>query len=344
MSLLGNIGNAFTNNLSNTVSGIGTALRLPEYGISEKINGTKIAAQPLQPGASGGFSGGGGSSFGEGVATAPDSGPAGISAQQAAANAAYAQQAGQLDLAEQRAGNQYGIAQQNVNNGYQSALDQLLGAKRNQDKVFDTTRLGQNQDYQSGRQDINQSVGNAYTGLQRLLGSRGAGNSSAASILAPYAAGQQGNIQSSNLQKTYGQNVTNLDNSVKAYNTGFENSKDDLNKQKETNLNAAQTAYNNARAQILQSRQALNPGNAASYQQQINQLLGQVDQLALKPTFTPKTPEYVAPDLQALQAGQIAPASIGGVAPGAIQQTGAFANLLGEDKKKQLVGQSPITA
>jgi len=264
--------------------------------------------------------------------------------QAAQQSAAYNQSLAQLNQAEQRAGNQYGVAQQNVNNGYQSALDQLLGAKANQDKVFDTTRLGQNQDYQSGRQDINQSVGNAYTGLQRLLGSRGAGNSSAASVLAPYAAGQQGNIQSTNLQNTYGKNVANLENSVNSYNTGFDNSKKDLETQKQSNLNAAESAYNNARAQILQSRAALNPGNANTYQQQINQLLGQVDQLALRPTFTPKTPEYVAPDLQALQAGQIAPASIGGVSPGAIQQTGAFANLLGEDKKKQLVGQSPITA
>jgi len=274
-----------------------------------------------------------------------DTGPANLNntynAQQAAATAAYNQASGQLDFAEQRAGNQYGIAQQNVNNGYQSALDQLLGAKRNQDKVFDTTRLGQNQDYQSGRQDINQSVGNAYTGLQRLLGSRGAGNSSAASILAPYAAGQQGNIQSSNLQNTYGKNVANLENSVNSYNTSFDNSRKDLDVQKQTNLNSAQTAYNNARAQILQSRAALNPGNAASYQQQINQLLGQVDQLALKPTFTPKTAEYVAPELAALQAGQIAPATLGGVSPGAVQQTGAFANLLAPEKKK-LAGQSPV--
>ena len=255
--------------------------------------------------------------------------------------AAYNQSLAQLNQAEQRAGNQYGVAQQNVNNGYQSALDQLLGAKANQDKVFDTTRLGQNQDYQSGRQDINQSVGNAYTGLQRLLGSRGAGNSSAASVLAPYAAGQQGNIQSTNLQNTYGKNVANLENSVNSYNTGFDNSKKDLETQKQTNLNAAESAYDNARAQILQSRAALNPGNAASYQQQINQLLGQVDQLALKPTFTPKTAEYVAPELAALQAGQIAPATLGGVSPGAVQQTGAFANLLAPEKKK-LAGQSPV--
>ena len=293
-------------------------------------------------------SGGAGQGGYTGYRQAPgDSGPANIASggnyggSGSTYNPAYSQTLAQLNQAEQRAGNQYNIAKQNVNNGYQSALDQLLAGKVQQDKVFATTRDAQNSDYQSGRQDINQSVGNAYTGLQRLLGNRGAGNSSAASILAPYAAGQQGNVQTNDLQNAYSKNVANLENSINSYNTNFDNSKRDLETQRQTNLNSAQSAYDNARAQILSQRAALNPGNASAYQSQINDLLNSVDRLALKPTFTPKTPEYVAPDLQALQAGQIAPATIGGVAPGAVQNTGAFANLLNPDKRK-LVGSSPI--
>ena len=288
-------------------------------------------------------SGGAGTGGFTGYRQAPgDSETAGVySGRGSTYNPAYSQTLAQLDQAEQRAGNQYNIAKQNVNNGYQSALDQLLAGKVQQDKVFETTRNAQNSDYQSGRQDINQSVGNAYTGLQRLLGSRGAGNSSAALILAPYLAAQQGNKQTSTLNKAYADNNARLENSITAYNTNFDNSKKDLETQRQTNLNSAQSAYDNARAQILSQRAALNPGNASAYQSQINDLLNSVDRLALKPTFTPKTPEYVAPDLQALQAGQIAPATIGGVAPGAVQNTGAFANLLNPDKRK-LVGSSPV--
>lgn len=264
------------------------------------------------------------------------------SAAQRAQQAALNQQLAQLDFANQRADAQLGVARTNVNNGYQSAYDQLVGQKAQQQKQFDQTKLEQNQGYQSGQQDINQSVSNAYTGLQRLLGSRGAGNSSAASILAPYAAGQQGNIQRQGLQQNYAGNQASLENAIGAYNTNWDNSVGDLNKQKETNLRAAEAAYNNAKAQILQSRQALNPGNASAYQQQINQLLGQVDQLGINPTFTPKVAEYKAPDLASYQTQQIAPAQIGGVSPGAVQNTGAFANLLAGQDKKKLVGQSPV--
>lgn len=275
--------------------------------------------------------------------TNTDSGAANLYNQQLAAQqAAYNNQLAQLDFANQRADNQYGVAQRNVNDAYGSAFKQLTDQKTNQLAQFDQTKQSQNQDYQGGRQDINQSVGNAYTGLQRLLGSRGSGNSSAASILAPYAAGLQGNIQRSGLQKTYAGNQANLTNAINSYNTNWDNSLGDLNNQKDTNLRSAESAYNNAKAQILQSRQALNPGNASAYQDQINQLLGQVDQLALKPTFTPKTAEYVAPNLAALQAGQIAAPTIGGVSPGAVQNTGAFANLLAGQDKKKLVGQSPV--
>lgn len=336
MSLLNYLGGVVTNPLG-TLGG--TVLNLPNTinGIINPVDPSKVLSHfGPNPAA--------GATSTDATLDAPATVPQGTTGGGSTYNPAYNQSLAQLNQAEQRAGNQYGVAQQNVNNGYTDAFKRLTDANDLQQQQFKDTRLGQNQDYQSGRQDINQSVGNAYTGLQRLLGSRGAGNSSAASVLAPYAAGQQGNIQSTNLQNTYGKNATLLDNSIASYNSGFDNSKKDLETQKQTNLNAAQTAYNNAKTQILQSRQALNPGNANAYQQQINQLLGQVDQLALKPTYVSEAPKYTSPELAALQAGQIAPASIGGVAPGAVQQTGAFANLLGEDKKKQLVGQSPVVA
>lgn len=267
----------------------------------------------------------------------------------AAANAAYiSQQQAAIDNQIGRAGNQFNAGNQNVLNQYNQAYQKLVNDKALAQRNYDQSKQQSQSDNIKAKANIDQSVNQTNTGLQRLLGARGAGDSSAARILAPYAAGLQGNQQRQQVQDAYGRNMFNLDQNWGDTNTQFENSFGDLGTQKESNLRANRNKYDTLLGQLYQAKGQIDPNNRASWEARANDLYNQADSLLVNPTFTPKAVNVKPVDLAKYDYTQNqAPAttSVDGqpVDPNVLQAIGPYATLIGDDKKK-LVGNTPVTA
>lgn len=207
----------------------------------------------------------------------------------AAANATYiADQNRILDEQSGRADTQFGIGNENVMNQYNAAFQKLMNDKAIAERNYNTTRTQTQQDNIEAKSSINDNVRNQYTGLQRLLGARGAGNSSAARIVAPFAAGRTGNIQRAQVQKSYGRNIGSLDTNWGDTTRQFDDSTGDLGSQKENNLRTNRSKYDEVKARILGQRASIDPNNRATYENQAKDLFNEVDQLGRNIIYTPK--------------------------------------------------------
>jgi hypothetical protein len=334
------------------IGGLGHVLGLPEMGISEALGGTGRAALDSYHSA---YPAGGNRLTPQqlldqnardaaarqndtgailGAATGPSQ--AQIAAQNAAALAAQNDSA--INSALGRLDQQGGIGNQNILNSYNSAFQQLMGGQQAANQGLANARNETMTANQTARDNIGAGVRNQNIGLQRLLGAHGAGNGSAASILAPFAAAQQGNIQRSQVQDTYGKNMNALDQSQNASDIGYKNSFGQLlndRRQKEQDL---QAGLGNSRASLLGQR-----SDAASNQAAINAILDAVTRLGLNPTFTPQTPQVKAPDLAQYNYTPTGAPQLGnaGLSDAAAQTIGPFLSLLTGQKKQN---QNPLVA
>lgn len=240
--------------------------------------------------------------------------------QQAAANAA-AQSAGLSRL-----DNQSAIGHQNILDQYTSAFQNLQNGRTNALGQYDTQRTNTTQGNINARAGIQDNVHGQISGLQRLLGAHGAGNSSAASILAPYAAAQYGNQQTANVNNTYGQNLASIDQNQNNYNTNYDNSVGQLGAQRDNQNNQLDQSILGTRAQLTNA-----PAGADIY--------NQIDNLGKNVTYTPKAVAYTDPNLAAYNYSQAGKAQVSPSNGALGASTGAFYNLLNpQDKQKQLTG------
>lgn len=109
--------------------------------------------------------------------------------------ALFDQAMGQANKGLGRLDNQLAIATSNVNNDYTTNLNRLLGAKARTERDYTQNKDDTTKDNMMARSDIDFQTGQRANSLQRLLGARGAGNSSAARTAAPYAAALEGTQQ-----------------------------------------------------------------------------------------------------------------------------------------------------
>lgn len=272
---------------------------------------------------------------------------------QAAANQAsqnlaeFDQGIGNVQSGIDRLGNQLNVGNQNIDSGYNSALNQLLQGEANTKQQYDTSKTQQTQDFVGTKNTIGGNAGNSLNGLQRLLGARGAGGSSAALFGAPQAVAQQAAQQRAGAGQAYGRNQQALDTSWNGYETGVGNSKTDLSHQRDNSRNGLQASIDTTRANLLQSLATLqgqraqasggNPVSAAQpYLDQANNYLGQADSLGLQtPTFQVQPTVYQAPTLDHYTANPFATPQTSG--NGALDQSVApyLSLLLGAQKDKQ---------
>lgn len=237
-----------------------------------------------------------------------------------------------LDAQEGRIGQQENVANQNTLSQYQSALNQLLEGKSRATRDYDYSKGQATQGNVDAKSKIDQNVGLQNQGLQRLLGARGAGNSSAARILAPYAAGLVGNQQRNDVQQAYGKNIYALGTNFGDFNTDWNRQNQGNEDWKTNQLRQNQQRAADSRLQIAQARQQLNPANAAGYAARIADLGSQIDALGQIQASPGVTAAYKAPTLT--QYGYQAAAAP--TAGNQIQQrTGAYYQLLGEDPNKE---------
>lgn len=249
-----------------------------------------------------------------------------------------------------RIGTQEQTLRQNAENSYKSAYERLVGDKTKTERDFNTTKTRAIEDNITAKSNINTSVRNQNQGLQRLLGARGAGNSSAAQILAPFAAAKVGNQQRQQVQTAYGRNMQGLDTAWGDYNKDWEESAGDLAVQRDNAITQGVAGLRQTEAGLLEAK-----GNAAvqrnqaggqsytqarsarqPYSDRIKQLIGQIDAAGAVKNFTPKTAAYKAPEIAQYTYDRFAAPTAGaGVNPGAAQQAGAYWTLLGKDEKKK---------
>ncbi len=275
-------------------------------------------------------------------------GPTGPSAQEVADETAYWND--QLQNADTQIGRldkQQSTGESNIDAAYNSAYGRLTGDKARTQRDYNTTRQRTIDENISAKGEIDTSVRNTANGLQRLLGSRGAGASSAAQILAPYAAAVQGSEQRGQVQKAFGQNLQGLDTSWKDYEDDWNTSVADLGTQRDNNKSQLLSGIAQTRADLLEAKSNAEVARAQAggagyseargarvpYTQKINDLLAQIDSYGATKSFTPKTDAYKAPELASYTYDRYAAPSAG-VNPNAAANAGAYWTLLGDEKKR----------
>jgi hypothetical protein len=255
-----------------------------------------------------------------------------------------------LDQQIGRLGGQKSIGYGNIDNSYQSAFNKLLNDKNQAQGQYDTKRNQTIQDNVETRSGINMDVGRRLKGLQQLFGNRGGGNSSWSTLLAPFASAQVGNQQLGQVQKTYGRNLSALDQGWDNTNRQFDSSfgslasdRDQRRRDLEGGFAQTEAGLQEQKAQAeVQKRQAAGAGykDASAmrvpYQNRINQLLGIIDQSSQQKAFTPNVVDYQAPNLEQYNYNRYTPETAGStVGQSALNAVGPFWNLL-KDKKQQL--------
>lgn len=209
------------------------------------------------------------------------------------------------------------VGDENINNSYNSALNRLLGSQAQAQRDYDTTKNQTTQDNINARNDITTSVGRQANSAQRYLGSRGAGNSTAARIAAPYAAAVQGTQQLRQVGDAFQRNMQGLDTNFSDYQTGVQQSRQDLDQNVFQNRQALKANVAEKRANLLSQLAGLNSnrslaagGNSAAALQAANPYLNQVDALQGQITdlgaqyagpINVNTPTYSTPELSQYQ-------------------------------------------
>lgn len=273
-------------------------------------------------------------SSGSGSAATGTSGPTISAAQQAAndqaiaiANAALGRIPGQVQTAQDQVRHLFSQNQNELQSGYDAAHQNY------------NQSTGQNtQQFVTNKNQINNMGSQGLLGLLRTLGQHGAGGSSAALFAAPDAVNQFVTQQRSGAGQTYGQNQQTLDTNWGNYQTGFDNSKKQLNDWLSQQLDAAQSQGEQNKMSLLQTIASLqsSPDAAQPYIDQINAAANRVDQLAkFNPTYTGKSPVYNAPDVASYTVDQAGSPVLGTPGNGTSGMTPALAYLLGINKDKQ---------
>ncbi len=251
------------------------------------------ASGSLTGGGSGGGSGGGGGTIDPNAVALYDQGIG-------QAN----NQIGRLDVQQ---GNALGQLLGQYNSGVSGLNDQKARTTRD----YDANKVQSTQENIQANSNIDFQTGRQANSLQRLLGSRGAGSSSASRVAAPYAAALQGTQQRGQVKDAFSKNMGALDTSFSDYNTDWDKSKTSLDQGYEDEQKTVKSSIAQKRSDLLQTlaqltsqRQLAATGNAGAsvaaaqpFLNQINTLGGEIDRLGTARQIAVTNPTYNAPDL-----------------------------------------------
>jgi len=263
-----------------------------------------------------------------------------------AALAYYNDQEAQARQALGRLNQQREIGLGNIGSSFNSALNSLLGNNAQAERDAGLTKQRTIDDNVTARANVDQTVARQAQGLRRLLGN----SSSAAEYAAPLAVARQGNQQQGAIQTSFGRNLQNIDIADEDRKRQFGSAQEDLNNQRRIQENQLNSGLLNSEATIneslsniaLQRAQAQGQnyaqarGQLTPFNDRINTLLSQIDQLGANPAIAAKNVSFTAPTLDAYNTSGIAVAQ--GQNP-AQQQAGQYANLLNqqdEDRRRKM--------
>lgn len=263
----------------------------------------------------------------------------------APSNSFYGSLAGQIDTQLGLLPQQQQIGTDNINKTYDSALGTLTNQQAADQLQYNTTRNNTQQDNVVAKNNIDNGVRTQLTGIQRLLGSVGAGNSSAANVLAPYAAGALGNQQRGAEQTAYGRNINALDTGWDQTQNQYNNAIGQTNADKQNALNQLLSGIDSTKSQLLNQKnqylaysgQPIDPAASA----QVNNLANQVTQLGAQQVYNAPKVSYATPTLADYNVDQAPAPSLSGPNPNLTQNLGAYYTLLGGAQQKDKNG-NPI--
>lgn len=271
------------------------------------------------------------------VGTGGTSGSAG-SGVSAALTSANQQAINNIHSAIDRLASQQNVGYQNVDTAYNDALNQENQAKANNELAYNGSKNQTTQDYVTAKNTIGTNAGSSINSLQRLLGARGAGGSSAALFNAPQAVVQQASQQRAGAGQTFGGNNQQLDSNWNNYLQGYNNDLTNLDRQKTNNRNSVDAQVSTTRAGLLQSLAQLmsSPQAAQPYIDQANTALGQADQFGLQAPVNQVAPTaYQAPSLDSYSVNPFATPQSGGATSAADNISPYLSLLLGKNKNLQ---------
>lgn len=234
----------------------------------------------------------------------------------------------------------------NIDTDYNNQVAALDKAFNRNTQDYTTNKINTTKENQSARSNIDFATGQRANALQRLLGSKGAGSSSAARVAAPYAAAVEGTQQLNQVGDAYAQNMTGLDTTYKKYSEDVADSRTSLEAQKKTNRAELERTVAQKRQELLtnlatlqaQRAQAAGGNPVAASQATFNQVNALNQTIAgLGKSFagrvTAANPNYVAPELSKYTYNP--QSTIGGVNNGANQQIAPYLNLVQGKSKEE---------
>lgn len=268
--------------------------------------------------------------------------------------ASYDESIGNTQAAINRTAGQLASGNSQIDASYQDALNQLLLGKNQANATYTTNKQQTAQDYVGAKNTIGANAGSSLNGLERLLGSRGAGGSSAALYGAPQAVAGDATIQRTGAGTTFGQNNQSLDTNWNNYLTGYNNQVSSAGNQRQQQEQSLQQQINNNKASLLQTLASLssekaaaaggNPqGAAAPFLAQANQLLDSTANYTVNPV-TYQTQAYTAPSLAAYTVNPAAAPTFNGQPQTTDYTTPYLASLLGDKKQTTNTAAAPVGA
>lgn len=234
----------------------------------------------------------------------------------AAALASYDQAINNLQQGLPRLDNQFASGNQAIDTSYQNALNQLLLSKNQANNTYTTGLYDNSQSYVRNKNTVGSNAGSSLNGLLRLLGSRGAGGSSAAGV-ARDAVGRAASLQRGDVTANFAGNNRALDTNWNNYLIGYDNAVSSAGSQRDQERQKLASSIETNRANLLQQlaglygeRAQAAGGNAtAAAQPYLNQANSILDRQSVYTTnpINVNTQTYQAPPLSEYVAKQTVP-------------------------------------
>ncbi len=221
--------------------------------------------------------------------------------------AAYQQAIANTQSGIDRTGTQLSAGNTSLDNQYNTALQQLLLGYNQSNQAYGQNKQTNATNYVGTKNTIGANAGSTLNGLLRLLGSRGAGGSSAYNIAAPQAVAGSATLQRNDAGNTFGLNQQALDQSFGNYQTGYNNQVTGVGAQRDQGKASLANSINSNKASLLQTLAQLQAQQAAAtggnstgaaqpYLDQANALLDQTANYTT-PQINYQTQAYNAPSL-----------------------------------------------
>lgn len=260
--------------------------------------------------------------------------------------AQYDQEIGFLNAAINRLSGNLSSGNSEIDASWQNAINQLTGAKNLANTSYDQNKKSTADEFITAKNTIGFNAGTSLNGLQRLLGSRGAGGSTTARVLLPQAVARQATLQRNDASSTNAKNNQTLDQNWGQYLQDWQNQVNSANSQRDQKKGELSRSVEDKRAGLLQQiaslagQRAATAGGSAtaaaqSYLDQANAALDRATNYTVSP-ISFQTQAYKAPDLAQYLIDKGAAPTLQGQGPSNDYVSPYLSALLG--KKQQPVG------